>query len=563
VPFSQLSSPDFIRLAKQVYISVAGALSVYEPLRSLRARPVSHTVVEYFSDGNAKGCRYDIIGSVMANLNTRLIVLTCATFLTARADVTLPALLGDHMVIQRGLPVHIWGKAAEGESVSVEFRGNTKSTIADSIGQWSVYLPPAEAGGPFDLTVKGSNTIRVLDVVVGDVWVASGQSNMEFHVKEVQNSAAEIAGANLPRIRLLHVKNKVGLYPLDDVVAEPWTSCTPESVGEFSAVAYFFGRHLQEKLGVPIGLIETSWGGTPAEAWTSQRTLSADASLMPVYAEWARINDDTARHQLQRAKELDRWRSAVDRAKAEGKEPPGFPWEPNIDSSWMPSGLYNAMIAPLTRFPIRGAIWYQGESNASRERAPLYAHLFGTMIQDWRRAWGQGDFPFFFVQLANFKAADAMWPELRESQRQTLALANTGMAVTIDIGTPDDIHPKNKQDVGLRLALAARAVAYGEKIEYSGPMFRQATREGNTMRIWFDHAGSGLVAKGGRLLGFEIAGEDGKFVSADAVIDGTAVVASSGSVARPVHVRYGWKDDPRCSLYNVEGLPASPFASRE
>jgi sialate O-acetylesterase len=499
----------------------------------------------------------------MAKLNARFVVFTCAALLSARADVTLPTVLADHMVIQRGAPLHIWGKAAEGEAVSVAFRGDTRTTTADAIGQWSVYLPPAEAGGPFDLTVKGANTIRVKDVAVGDVWVASGQSNMEFPVKAVANSIAEVAGADHPRIRLFHVKNKVGLYPFDDVVAEPWTSCTPESVGEFSAVAYFFGLHLQEKLGVPIGLIETSWGGTPAEAWTSQRALSADASLMPVYAEWAGMNDDTAAHQLRTEKELDRWRSAVEQAKAEGKQPPEFPWEPNIDSSWMPSGLYNAMIAPLTRFPIRGVIWYQGESNASRERAPLYARLFGTMIQDWRRAWGQGDFPFLFVQLANFKTGDARWPELRESQRQTLALANTGMAVTIDIGTPDNIHPKNKQDVGLRLALAARAIAYGEKIEYSGPMFRQATPEGNTMRIRFDHTGSGLVAKGGSLLGFEIAGEDGKFVPASAVIDGTTVMASSNSVARPAQVRYGWKDDPRCNLYNVEGLPASPFSSRE
>jgi sialate O-acetylesterase len=499
----------------------------------------------------------------MANLNTRLILLACASFVTARADVSLPAVLGDHMVIQRGLPVHIWGKAAEGEFVSIEFRGNTRSATADGIGEWNVYLPPGEAGGPFGLTVKATNTIRLQDVVVGDVWVASGQSNMEFPVKAVLNAAAEMAGADHSRIRFLHVKNKVGLYPLNDVVAEPWTACTPESVVEFSAVAYFFGRHIQEKLGVPIGLIETSWGGTPAEAWTSQRALAADASLMPVYAEWARMNDDTARHQLRRMKELDQWRSAVERAKAEDKEPPGFPWEPNIDSSWMPSGLYNAMIAPLTHFPIRGAIWYQGESNASRERAPLYARLLGTMIQDWRRAWGQGDLPFLFVQLANFNAGDARWPELRESQRQTLALANTGMAVTIDIGTPDDIHPKNKQDVGLRLALVARAVAYGEKIEYSGPMFRQATPEGNAMRIWFDHTGTGLVARGSDLLGFEIAGDDGKFVPADAIIDGTTVRASSGTVTRPAHVRYGWKDAPRCNLYNVEGLPASPFASRE
>jgi len=393
--------------------------------------------------------------------------------------------------------------------------------------------------------------------------VASGQSNMEFRMREVLNSAAEMAGTDRPQIRLFHVKNKVGLYPFDDVAAEPWTTCTPESVREFSAVAYFFGRHLEEKLGVPIGLIEASWGGTPAETWTSQRALAADASLMPVYAEWAQMNDGAARHQLERAKVLERWHSDVERAKAEGKEPPGFPWEPNIDNSWMPSGLFNAMIAPLTRLPIRGVIWYQGESNASGERAPLYARLFETMIQDWRHAWGESDLPFLFVQLANFKAEGAKWPELREAQRQTLALANTGMAVTIDIGTSDDIHPKNKQDVGLRLALAARAIAYGEKIEYSGPMFQQAVPEGNALRVRFSHTGTGLVARGGRLTGFEISGADGKFVPADAVIEGATVVVSSRAVAQPVQVRYGWKDDPRCNLYNVDGLPASPFGPGE
>ena len=497
----------------------------------------------------------------MRKLKTRSLVFLCSALAGAHAEVRLPALIGDHMVIQRGMPVHVWGKAEEEEAVTVEFRGNSRTVAADGVGEWSAYLPPGDAGGPFELTVKGTNTVQVRDVLVGDVWVASGQSNMEFPTKNANNAAAEMAGANRPRIRLFHVKNNVGLYPFEDVAAAPWTECTPESVREFSAVAYFFGRHLEEKLSVPIGLIETSWGGTPAEAWTSQRALSADASLMPVYAEWARMNDRAARHQLERAKELDRWRGAVARAKSEGKEPPGFPWEPNIDNSWMPSGLYNAMIAPLTRLPIRGAIWYQGESNATHERAPLYAHLFEAMIQDWRHDWEQGDFPFLFVQLANFDTGDAPWPELREAQRETLELANTGMAVTIDIGTPKDIHPKDKQDVGLRLALAARAIAYGEKIEYSGPMFEQTVPEGHTMRVRFTHTGTGLVARGGSLTGFEIAGADRKFVPAEARIDGATVVVSGGAVAQPVHVRYGWKDDPRCNLYNAEGLPASPFGA--
>jgi sialate O-acetylesterase len=498
----------------------------------------------------------------MAKLTLRLHILALAAVIGAQADVTLPALLADHMMIQRGLPVHVWGRAAEGETVTVTFRGNTRSTTADSIGLWSLYLPPGEAGGPFELTVKGNNRITLKDVLVGDIWVASGQSNMEFTVKEGMNALAEMAGADRPQIRLFHVKNKAAYHPLDDVAAELWTACTPESVSDFSAVAYFFGRHVHEKLGVPVGLIETSWGGTPAEAWTSLRALSQDASLMPVFAWWARMNDEAVTHQLQREKELSEWRRAVDQAKTQGKQPPGFPWEPNMENSWMPAGLYNAMIAPLTRLPIKGVIWYQGESNASLERASLYAHLFETMIQDWRRSWGQGDFPFLFVQLANFKTGrDARWPELRDAQRQTLALANTAMAVTTDIGNRDDIHPKNKQDVGLRLALAARAIAYGEKIEFSGPLFRQATLEGHSMRVWLDHVGRGLVAKGGELAGFEIAGADRKFVPAEAVIDGATVVVSSPSVSAPAYVRYGWSDDPHCNLYNVDGLPASPFRS--
>ncbi len=395
--------------------------------------------------------------------------------LCARADVTLPALIADHMVLQRGLPVHVWGKAAPGEAVSVAFRGQTRTATADAVGLWSVYLPPSDAGGPFDMTVKGNNTITLSDVLVGDVWVASGQSNMEWPVKNAANGQAEVAGANFPRIRLFRVRNKVAGYPLDEVEGSPWAQCSPETVPDFSAIAYFFGRDLHQKLGVPIGLIDSAWGGTPADAWTSLRALSSDAALMPVFAEWSRMNDSAALDKLWRQKRLNDWEKAVARAKAEGRRPPGYPWEPNEGGSWTPAGLYNAMIAPLTKYPIRGAIWYQGESNASPERAPLYSRLFRTMIQDWRSAWGQGDFPFLFVQLANYKAgANARWPELREAQFEALALRNTGMAVTIDVGNPDDIHPRDKQTVGARLAAAARAISYGENVVYSGPLFRLA-----------------------------------------------------------------------------------------
>lgn len=478
------------------------------------------------------------------------------------AEVKLPALFTDHMVIQRDRPVHVWGMAKPGEEVSATFRGATMNTRANTLGQWSVLLPPGEAGGPLDLTVKGTNTITLRDVLVGDVWIASGQSNMEFATREAVDALKEMAGANYPNIRLFHVENNVATHPLDDVTAAPWARVTPQSVANFSAVAYFFGRHLGEKLHVPIGLIETSWGGTPAEAWTSLRALSADASLMPVFAEWAKMNDNAIVTQMRRAQQLAEWQKSVDQAKAEGRNAPGRPWAPNDRDCWSPAGLYNAMIAPLTPFPIRGAIWYQGESNAGVERVSTYARLFQTMIQDWRHAWGE-DFPFLFVQLANYTTGPtSRWPELREAQRQTLALRNTGMATAIDIGDAINIHPKNKQDVGLRLGLAARAIAYGETVEYSGPMFRQAVPDGTAIRLYFDHVGAGLVARG-ELKGFEVAGADHKYVPAAARIDGTTVVLSSPEIAQPVSARYAWKDNPEVSLYNKEGLPATPFQTLE
>jgi sialate O-acetylesterase len=505
---------------------------------------------------------------------SRLFRFACCALLLmapALAEVTLPALIADHMVVQRGMPVHIWGSAAPGEAVSVTFRGATRSTVADRLGRWSVYLPPVAPGGPFEITIQASNTITVKDVLAGDVWVASGQSNMEMPVSGVTNAKAEIAAADYPQIRLFQALNKVSLYPLEDIAAHKWgdstwTAVSPETIAKFSAVAYFFGRQIHQKEGVPVGLIESNWGGTPAEAWTSLTGLGADASLMPVFAGWGKMMDAQATIELERSLEEKAYQDSVAKAQAEGRQPPEREqrWHPNQDYCWQPAGLFNAMIAPLTRFPIRGAIWYQGESNASPDRAPLYARLFRTMIQDWRRAWGQGDFPFLFVQIANFKTSpDAMWPTVRDAQRRTLELANTGMAVTIDIGEATNIHPLNKQEVGHRLALAGRALSYGERIEYAGPLFRQATPEGAAMRVWFDHISGGLKAKGETVTGFELAGQDGKFVPAEARIDGTTVVVSASAVPEPKFVRYAWKDVPDCNLYNGENLPASPFRSGE
>lgn len=481
--------------------------------------------------------------------------------ISGRAEVTLPSLLADHMVVQRGLPVHVWGKAAEHEGVSVTFRGETQSTSADDLGRWSLYLSPGEAGGPFQMVVKAANTIQLNDILVGDVWVASGQSNMEFPMKELANPDIEIAAAQFPKIRIFRVEHRPSDYPRADAEAKTWAACTPENVAESSAVAYYFARDIHQRINIPIGLIETFWGGTAAESWTSLHTLSADASLMPVFAERAKMVDERESVLTRQALEELDYQKAVEQAKAEGKPAPWRKWHPDF-AAWAPAALFNGMIAPLTPFGIRGVIWYQGEAN-SGPRAPLYAHLFQTMISDWRRAWDEGDFPFLFVQIADWNTEpDGRWPEVRDAQRQALALRNTGMAVTIDIGDPVDIHPKNKLDVGLRLARAARAISYGEKLEWSGPLYRQLTREDHALRVWFDHA-AGLTAKGGPLVGFEVAGADGKYVAADAKIDGLSVIVSNSAVPEPVSVRYAWAPNPGCNLYNREGLPASPFQAPE
>ncbi|HXJ89754.1 MAG TPA: sialate O-acetylesterase [Candidatus Binatia bacterium] len=474
----------------------------------------------------------------------------------------MPSVLADHMVIQRSLPMHVWGRAAEHESITVTFRGETQSTTADELGRWSLYLSPGEAGGPFPMTIKGTNTIQLNDILVGDVWVASGQSNMEFPMKGLANPDAEIAAAQYPKIRIFRTEHRPSDYPRWDVEAKTWVPCTPENVAETSAVAYYFARDIHQKENVPIGLIETFWGGSAAESWTSLRALSADASLMPVFAARSKMVEEQETVLLRRAQEEREYQNAVEQAKTEGKPNPGRRWHPDF-AGWAPAAMFNGMIAPLTPFAIRGVIWYQGESNAG-EKAPLYAHLLQTMIADWRRAWDEGAFPFLFVQLANWNTPpDGRWAEVRDAQRKTLALRNTGMAVAIDIGDPVDLHPKNKLDVGLRLARAARAITYGEKIEWSGPLYRQLTHEDHALRVWFDHA-AGLTAKGGGpLVGFEVAGVDGKYVAADAKIDGASVIVSSPGVQDPASVRYAWAPSPTCNLYNREGLPASPFQAPE
>jgi sialate O-acetylesterase len=490
-----------------------------------------------------------------------LLLLALLPVATASAEVALPKILASHMVVQRDLPVHVWGMAAPGEEVSVSFRGETRSVKAGELGRWSVYLAPGAAGGPFQMTVKGSRpqekATLLDDVLVGDVWLASGQSNMEFRLRQADTAAADLPHAGNDRIRLLTVKTRAAEYAQDDADTEGWAASTPETAKEFSAVAWYFAREIEQREHVPVGVIDSTWGGTMVESWTRLEALGEDASLAPVFAWRGRMTDRESDALL----EDRRQQKLRDEAKAQGKPAPEFPWHPML-AMWGPGLLYNGMIAPLTPFPIRGVIWYQGESNSQLNRGPaLYGRLFRAMIEDWRAQWAEGDFPFLYVQIANFKSTPAEdWATLRDRQLKTLAVRNTAMAVTVDIGNPDNVHPTGKVDVGLRLARAARALSYGEAIEYSGPLFRQATPEGAAIRAWFDHA-KGMTAKGGELTGFEVAGADGNFQPATARIDGATVVASAPSVAEPVLVRYGWANSPQCNLYNGEGLPASPFTS--
>jgi sialate O-acetylesterase len=494
----------------------------------------------------------------------------------APAQVTLPKFLSDHMVVQRNMPVHIWGMAAPGETVSVTFRGQTETASATNLGRWSVYLKPGSAGGPFEMTISGSTTtpvpansssqnavpipmVSIHDILVGDVWIASGQSNMQFSLDHAASAGKDLLKAGIPDIRLLIVDDKAADYPQDDLSTTGWAASSPESAKEFSAVAWFFAREIHEREHVPVGVIDSSWGGTTAEAWTRMTALGHGAQMNSLFAARGLMMDQAADTALT-VKDEDRQRA---QAKAQGRPEPQFPWHADFES-WGPSNLWNGMIAPLTGMAIRGVIWYQGEANAGPERAPYYDRVMRDMIEDWRHQWGIGPFPFYYVQLANWTTGpDTNWANVREQQRRTLGERNTAMAVTIDIGTPDNIHPPDKADVGHRLALAARALNYGETgLEYSGPMFRQATIEGSSIRAWFDHA-NGLTAKGGQVTSVEVAGADGKFVPATATVDGETIVASSSDVPNPIAIRYGWASNPQCNLFNTDGLPASPFTSEK
>ena len=483
--------------------------------------------------------------------------------LAAHADVTLPHMLSDHAVLQRDMPIHIWGIAAPGEPVAVSLHGQTQQTTADPLGHWSLYLRPEQAGGPYTLQVKGANTIALSDILVGDVWFASGQSNMELPLKGfpgsavIKNGAQEIAAANHPLIHLLHIKETGSPYELRDVDAV-WTVCSPDTIRDFSAAAYFFGRDLQASVHTPVGLIDSTWGGTPVSSWISLDGLSQEASLMPEFAARVPLEESSASTADMAAAE-QREDAAARQA---GQPVPRHTWHPN-PASWQPASLFNGMVAPATEYTIKGVLWYQGETDSAPERAPLYDRAFAAMITDWRARWRQGDFPFLYVQISSFTSTPyEFWGIVREAQRRDLRLANTAMVVSTDVGEPDNVHPADKQTIGARLALAARALAYGEKLEWSGPIFREAVTENASLRVYFTH-GAGLAAKGGTLGGFELAGKDGRFRPATARVEDDTVLVRSDGLEHPLYVRYAWANAPvNANLFNSAGLPASTFTSQ-
>jgi sialate O-acetylesterase len=489
------------------------------------------------------------------------------------ADITLAPVFGDHAVLQRDKPVSVWGLARAGEAVAVAFHGQSVRTVAGPDGHWALQIGPfAASAEPADLTVSGADTVTLHDVVVGEVWLCSGQSNMEFTVDDggstyrVDKPQAEVAAANYPLIRQLKVERTVATAPAESVKTSGWQPASPQTVGQFTAVGYFFARDIHRALGVPVGIIDSPWGGTQIESWISDPARSSTSLAATLEARWKKAMSDWPPERVARyPAEMEAWQKAEKQAKATGtKNPLPWPQPPaTTDSPALPGGLYNAMIAPLQPATLRGVLWYQGESNVGHPGE--YAELFATLIRSWRAGFGQGDIPFYFVQLANFgdedEVKDRGWARLREAQATALGLPNTGMAVTIDIGEAHNIHPRNKQELGRRLALIARANAYGLAPEASGPVFASANREGSAIRVRFTHAGDELAARDGDVKALELAGADRVFHPATAVIDVDTLLVSSPEVADPVAVRYAWTNAPRANLYGDTGLPAVPFRS--
>ncbi len=440
----------------------------------------------------------------------------------AHAEVKPNPVFSDNAVLQKGMMMPVWGTADDGERVTVSFQDQRVSTTARS-GSWMVKLRPLKQGGPFTMTVSGKNTVEIKNLLVGEVWFASGQSNMAFPLSKTEDGEKEAASSADPLLRLGTITRGASSVPLTETAVN-WEEAGPQTSGDFSAVAYYFGKQLRKILGCPVGLLDGARGGTRIEAWMSEEALKPFEGQYDVRK--PKNGSDSAN-----------WNTA--------------------------SALWNGVVAPLVPYPIRGVIWYQGEANAGN--ADLYRKTFPAMIRDWRKAWGS-EYPFLFVQLAPYQKIvtepqESAWAELRDAQLFTSqTVPNTAMAVITDCGDPNDIHPKRKEPVGYRLALAAEALAYGMKTAvYKGPAYRSMSVVGDRAVLQFDNAYGGLVAKGDNLTGFTIAGEDHRFHNARATILGSRVVVSSDAVDKPVAVRYGWANCPVVNIFNRAGLPASPF----
>ena len=498
----------------------------------------------------------------------------------ARADapppespLTLAPLFSDHAILQRDKEDPVWGHANPGERVTVTFHGKSAAAVSGPDGRWMVRIGPFPASTePADLVVSAKSAVTVHDVLVGEVWLCSGQSNMEFNVDDggdtyrVNNAQAEVATANFPLIRQIKIGHSVAKSPQETAKTSGWIPASPDTVGSFTAVGYFFARDLHRLLGVPVGIIDSPWGGTQIESWMSDEARRSTSLAKTLADRWTKQLAEWPPERVAKyPAEMAAWHKAEDEAKAKHtKNPLRWPDFPaSEDSPALPGGLFNAMIAPLQPTALRGILWYQGESNVGRPAE--YAELFGAMIQSWRTGFGQGDIPFYFVQIANFgnelELRDRNWPLLREAQAKALSLPATGMAVTVDIGDAANIHPRNKQEVGRRLALIARAKVYSATPEFSGPLFESAAPEGRAIRVRFTHAGSELQSHGGPVKGLEVAGADKVFFPASGALEGDTLLASSPDVSEPVAVRYAWTNAPEANLYSDGGLPAAPFRS--
>jgi sialate O-acetylesterase len=497
-----------------------------------------------------------------------LFTLLFSVATVASAAWRLPSVISDNMVMQCDQPVALWGWSDPRDAVTVTLGKQTKTAVADGNGKWSLKLEPLPASSePQSMSIVSSKNpsqkSEIKNILVGEVWLASGQSNMGMTVGASNRAEEEEKAAEFPAIRMFTAARVTAMSPRDEVAGQ-WKICSPATVKGFSAAGYFFARELHRTLKVPVGILHSSWGGTPVEAWTSMDAQTATPEFKPVLDSWqnkARTYDP-AKAKADYEKALAKWQAEAKAGNKPQGRKPTLMQNPS-DDPHHPAVLFNGMIAPLFPYTLRGAIWYQGESNANVVTAPHYRTLLTTMIQDWRSRFGQGDFPFLFVQLANYTSSE-QWVVVQDQMRKALDFPNTGMAVINDIGDAKDIHPKNKQEVGRRLAAWALVKTYGKPGVYSGPLYKSVEAKGQQMVVRFDCIGGGLEAKGGEpLKGFEIAGADKKFLAAKAEIQGDTVVVSCPAVAKPVAVRYAWACNPDCNLYNEEGLPASVFRTDE